>query len=106
MIVGWIWDLVIHFVLVQLANLVGNVDWDAIRAKFDGHLKAILPPWLAGPACAAADAAFAAIKAALCDQADLKAILEDLAAGNYAKAYMDLQKLIIAALGGPAPVKP
>jgi len=98
MITGWIWELVIHFILGQLAGATGAIDWTGLRNAYDAHLAAILPHWLAVPATAAANAAFGAAQLALSDQADLAKILAAVAAGDWQGAKSALEALILASV--------
>lgn len=91
---NWILQLIINFVLTQLASFGTNINWGDIKTKANTFVNSFLPSFLQPSVDGLVDGAVDAIAAALADSADIGLIISDLAAQNWAKALSDLEAML------------
>lgn len=98
---SWISSLIVPYVFQALQGLEASIKWESVVAAVNGLLaSAQLPAWLIAILSPFVAKVVAVFQAALADDADEKALITDAAAGNYAKALLDLEALIVKAYQG------
>lgn len=100
---NWILQMVINFVLNQLSNFSGTINWAGIKTSLEAYVDKFLPSWLDPSVNTIIDNAVDAIAAALADSADLAAIVADLQAKDWGKALADLEALLQKSVHPSAP---
>lgn len=88
-------NLVIMFVLRQLAKFGTQTDWAKVKADLGERVRQLVPgEWLDDDAVLFVNQAIDAFAFVCADTADLKAIIDCLARQDYAGAYEALKVLI------------
>lgn len=97
MLKGIVQGVVVSFVVRQLGKFQHSVDWDKVMADADKRVRAIVPgTWFDDEAVGLVDAVIVRLKNALGEGDELKALMDRIAAGDYAGAV----KALLAVLDG------
>lgn len=96
MLQKWAFDLVIGFVLRQLAKWADSIDWGTVKFDLGERVAALVPgAWFDEEAIAVANTIVDAAAAVLQSTDDIKRILELCAAEQWLDAAAELKDLIL-----------
>ncbi len=100
---SWILKLVIQwvisFLLTEIESVGAKLDWAKISADVDAKIRHFVPRFFAGAAVALANQVIGVAHRVLADEADLKKVMDLVAAEDFMGAAAALRDLILAALG-------
>lgn len=95
MLERWLINIVISFVLRQLARFKGDIDWAKVRADMNARVAALVPgSWFDDEACYLANALLDGVLVVLGSSAELEKLLQLLAASNWSGAFDALKDLL------------
>jgi len=91
----WLINMVIAFILRQLAKFGRDVDWEKVAADAEVRVRALVPgDWFDDEAVAIVHGAIAVVKKALAAEEDWARVLKHLAASEWNAALEALKELI------------
>ena len=95
MVERWLINIVISFVLRQLARFKGDIDWAKVRADMNVRVAALVPgTWFDNEACYVANALLDGVLVVLGSSAALERLLQLLATSDWNGAFEALKDLL------------
>lgn len=96
MLERWLINLVISFVLRQLAKFKNEIDWAKVRVDMSARIAAVIPgTWFDDEAVYVANALLDGVLLVLGQTADLERVLALLAASDWNGAFEALKDLLL-----------
>lgn len=96
MIDKWLINIVVGFILRQIAKAGAAIDWAALKAQTDAAVRAVVPgDWFDDEAVAVVNEVLDACQAVLADKDDLEDLLRKLAASDWTGAVAALKALLL-----------